>query len=92
MITTEEQIKEVGAKAISREAYGTWFAEKATPQELIVRCDSQIADCKKWIVNLEVLKAENEMKVKAERLEALKTSISTMSAEEKAEIINLLNA
>lgn len=91
MITTDEQIKEAGAKAISRGLYGTWFAEKATPQELIVRCDSHIADCKKWITNLEVLKAENEKKVKEERLEAFKESITTMSAEERDYILSLIN-
>lgn len=91
VIVNEEQIKEAGAKAISRGLYGTWFADKATPQELILRCESQIADCKKWIVNLEVMKAENETKVKAERLEAFKESITTMSAEERDYILSLIN-
>jgi len=66
----EKETKEAGAKAISREQYGTWFAEKATPQELITRCESQIADCKRWIVNLEALKVENKAKVKAALLDS----------------------
>ena len=41
--------------------YGTWFG-KSTPDHIIKRCDEQIANCQKWILNLEQLKQEQLVK------------------------------
>jgi hypothetical protein len=86
------QVKKVGQRKESIDSYGTSFGKLLTSDELLKRCDEQLEKCEKWTANLTALKAEKEAEIKAQRIEALKTSVSTMSAEEKAEIINLLNA
>ena len=65
--------------------YGTWFG-KSTPDHIIKRCDEQIANCQKWILNLEQLKQEQLYK-KAE----LKAMLAAMGEEERSNFINGLN-
>lgn len=84
--------KQPTARELAVKKYGKWFAANATPEELLKKCNERIAEYKEWTTNLEVLKAEKEAEIKAQRIDALKTSVSTMTAEEKKEIINLLSA
>ena len=81
-----------GIMTESKNLYGIYIRPNITPEDLVVLCDKHLVDCNRWIVNVTALKAETETKLKAQRVEAIKTSVSTMTAEEKAEIINLLSA
>jgi len=84
--------KQPTARELSVREYGKWFAEKASAEELLKKCNERIAEYKQWTANLEILKAEKEAEVKAQRVEALKASVVSMSAEEKAELVKLLEA
>ena len=70
--------------------YGTWFGN-ANPDHIIKRCDEQIANCEKWIVNLRQLKQEQlALKAKAHEDE-LKAMLAAMNPEIREAFINGLN-
>lgn len=86
------QVKKIGVRKASIDRLGFSVGKLLTPDELLKRCDEQLEKCEKWTANLKALKAEKEAEIKAQRVEALKASVGSMSAEEKADLINLLNA
>ena len=70
--------------------YGTWFG-KSTPDHIIKRCDEQIANCQKWLLNLEQLKQEQLVKKAEGHKEELKAMLAAMGEEERSNFINGLN-
>lgn len=70
--------------------YGTWFGD-ATPDHIIKRCDEQIANCQKWILNLGQLKQEQLAKKAEGHKEELKAMLAAMGEEERINFINGLN-
>lgn len=76
----------------SKDLLGMYVSQNITPEALVLKCDEHIANCNRWIANVTVLKADTEAAIKVKRVEALKASVSSMSAEEKDEIIKLLSA
>lgn len=75
--------KEITAK------YGTWFGD-STPDHIIKRCDEQIANYQKWILNLGQLKQEQLAKKAEEHKEELKAMLEAMGEEERTNFINSL--
>jgi methionine aminopeptidase len=53
--------------------YGFWCAAGTTPAELVAKCNEQLAKCKRWVDNVNELKAENEAKVNAALLASFET-------------------
>lgn len=88
IIKADTMTAKVGApRNETNELFGTWFKKGATPEQLIAKCDEQIANCKKWIMNLEQLRKE-QLKYKAL---AKKDEIkSYLSALDPAEIRDIL--
>ena len=70
--------------------YGTWFGN-SDPDHIIKRCEEQIANCKKWILNLEQLKQEQLAKKAESHKEELKAMLAAMGEEERTNFINSLN-
>lgn len=70
--------------------YGTWFGD-ATPDHIIKRCDEQIANCQKWILNLGQLKQEQLAKKAEGHKEELKAMLAAMGEEERTNFINGLS-
>lgn len=64
------------------ERYGFWWKKDLSDQELVERCDVKIDECKRWLENLEVLKAEKTATIKAKRNAELKELIKGMTDEE----------
>jgi len=86
------QVKKTGVRKASIERLGFVVGDKVSSEELLKKCDEQLKKCEKWTANLTELKAEKEAEIKAQRIEALKASVVSMTTEEKAEIMNLLTA
>lgn len=89
-VNAEEGKSVESTRKDSNEKYGTWFPVNATPEVLVTKCNQQIANCNKWLLNLEALKVESEAIIKTTRFEALKSSLKDMSPEEKELIQSLL--
>lgn len=67
--------------------FGTRFSKNPKPEKLIARCDEQLANCKKWIKNLEQLKRE-QLKLQAlAKKDEIKSYLSSLSKEELQDIM-----
>ena len=71
--------------------FGTWFAKDATPVEIAAKCAARLALIEEWKKNLTNLKEEQVVLVLEQKKADMKASVASMSAEEKAEMIKLLN-
>lgn len=67
--------------------YGTWFGN-ANPDHILRRCDEQIANCEKWIVNLQQLKQEQLVLKAKEHEEELKAILAAMKPDERNAFLN----
>lgn len=81
MITRKEEVAK----------YGTWFGGNTSFDHILRRCDEQIANCEKWIVNLKQLKQEQLTLKAKEHEEELKAMLAAMTPEDREAFINGLN-
>ena len=75
----------------STEFFGTWFAQDATPVEIAAKCAARLELMEEWRKNLTNLKSVQEILVLEQKKADMKKTVSSMSADEKAEMIKLLN-
>jgi hypothetical protein len=76
---------EKSEKKDSLEKYGTSFSKNSSALEIVEKCDIQINKCKKWIENLETLKADKkeEAEKSKERFEDILKRMEDLSEKEK---------
>ena len=70
------------SRAESSEKFGTWFSDKASVEQLIVRCDEQLEKCKHWTENLNEFKKQLELKRLNEKKDEFKTYLCLIGKEE----------
>lgn len=74
-------------RSVITDLFGTWFKNGATPEQLIARCTEQIANCEKWLVNLEKLRKE-QLKYRALAKKAeIKSYLLGLTPEEVQDIL-----
>lgn len=69
-------------RAESREMFGTWFSKDASVEQLIVRFDEQLENCKHWIENLDKFKKQLELERLNEKKDELKNYLRLIGKEE----------
>ena len=71
--------------------FGTWFPKNATSAEIAAKCEQRLELMEEWRKNLTNLKSVQEILVLEQKKADMKKTVSSMSADEKAEMIKLLN-
>ena len=69
-------------RAESREMFGTWFSKDASVEQLIVRFDEQLENCKRWTENLNKFKNQLELERLNEKKDEFKTYLRLIGKEE----------
>ena len=96
MLITEIQMNSFNFSESTRQdlvkQFGTWFAKEATPSQTAAKCAARLTQIEEWKNNLTILQKEQEVLVLQQKKADMKKTVSSMTAEEKAEMILLLNS
>lgn len=74
------------APVFSYQYFGTRFAKNPSHNYLIIKCDEQIAICKRWLANLEQLKKEQQKYQALAKKDEIKYYLSFLSEDEIQDI------